>query len=520
MSFANGGLVASISRAMSGKYAPKLVKWLGRKKPLTANQTQDIEATLNKLGPETVGKAQLLGTICTLPFVAMIGLIFGLPLMFPERTIFVAWDNLVLSMPNWVHIIAVLPIIVIAAICAMHLAIAIVRVFHRFKWPGQSTEYLYYMGEAVTHGPGGFKVQGDYIALSRIFLAGSLIIYAVVLGMYYLSTDLVTTTYYHKRSAIPFIGKTVAHEDLVYVYDTREKGTGDLNLFWAEDESLFLSRFMRGGSELQAQRMVDTIADIEAVQLFQTEGDSIPNAQDASDTFLADARSIISSDDNEIRLWTHPPRVLIISHDSRAARYLAEVRSALEQNVTSPFGETFFNEWEVFVLPRDWSDSPDQSQFEQVEGGPAGRQVAVKLGTAEPIHTDIVIVIADRSTLAQLNTLWGVNSARARRQAEGDKSGCFYASWDKDGVTRGAYVSIPSDLEADKLSSCIWEEVLHTLGPRQDASETDFFSFDDTLEVSESKKANDILLIRALYESGASAGDAPDQVLTYLDSVR
>lgn len=520
MSFLSQGLVAAISRAVSAKYTPKLIKWLGAGKPLTADKAIEIEATLDKMDAEKVGKAQLFGTLCTLPLVGIIGLVFGLPFIFPERSMFAGWDNLVLVMPNWVHIVALLPIIAMAAICAMHVAIAVVRVFHRFRWPGQSTDYLYYMGEAVNHGPDGFKVQGDYVALGRIIFTGAFIIYVLVLGIHYLSTDLITKTQYLKRSLIPFAGETIDHQDLIYVYDVRETGSGDLNLFRTEDDSLFISRFMRGGSEIEAQWMVDTISGIEAVQLFQTQGDTLPDRLDTIDAFLADARAIISSDENEIRLWTHPPRVLVISQDGRAAPHITEVRSAVEQNVTSPFGDTFFGAWQDVTLPQNWNDGPELLQFEQVDGGPAGRQVAVKLGTQEPIYTDIVIVIADRSTLARLNVLWGVDAALTRKQATGKIATCFYTAKNRNGVTRGAYASIPSDLDADTLETCIWEEVLHTLGPRQDATGTPFFTFDDTLEISASKRENDILLIRALYESGANAGDAPDQVLIYLEGIR
>lgn len=520
MSFVNQGLVAAVSRVISAKYTPKLVKWLGAGKPLTAEKTIEIEARLNKMGAEKVGKAHLIGTLCTLPLVGIICLILGLPFIFPERAMFAGWDDLVLVMPNWVHILAALPIIAMAAIFAMHLAIAVVRVFHKFKWPGQSTDYLYYMDEGVSHGPDGFKVHGDYVALSRIIFTGAFIIYALVLSVHYLSTDLITKTQYLKRSLIPFVGETVDHQDLIYIYDVREKGSGDLNLFRTVDDSLFISRFMRGGSEIAAQRMVDTISGIESVQLFQTQGDTLADRRDTTDTFLVDARAILSSDKNEIRLWTHPPRVLVISQDGRAAPHITEVRSAVEQNVTSPFGDKFFSTWQDITLPQNWNDGPELLQFEQVDGGPAGRQVVVKLGTQEPIYTDIVIVIADRSTLARLNVLWGVDAALTRKQATGKTATCFYTAKNRNGVTRGAYASIPSDLDADTLDTCIWEEVLHTLGPRQDATGTPFFTFDDTFEISNNKRENDILLIRALYESGANAGDTPDQVLTYLESIR
>ncbi len=74
------------------------------------------------------------------------------------------------------------------------------------------------------------------------------------------------------------------------------------------------------------------------------------------------------------------------------------------------------------------------------------------------------------------------------------------------------------------LEECLWEEILHALGPLQDAAGSPFFSFDDQADADGTqpfhvKRQNDILLIRSLYESGVAPGDSPEKVLEYLKAL-
>lgn len=103
--------------------------------------------------------------------------------------------------------------------------------------------------------------------MSRITFVISLVLYLVTLGIYYLSSDILTQTHYHKRSVLPFLNQAVGHEDLLYSYNTNEKRGGDLRMTWIKDETLFLSRYLRGDSKIQAERMVKAISDIPIVNL-------------------------------------------------------------------------------------------------------------------------------------------------------------------------------------------------------------------------------------------------------------
>lgn len=269
MSDGNGGPILGVTRTLSAKLAPKLIALIGKRLPLSQENAREIEATLNDMGPKKVQAIHNWGTLLTLPMAGAMGVIIGWPFMFPERTIFAAWDGIVVSMPNWTWLLALLPIFMLAGISGSAVAIAFTRVLHSIRWPGQSSRYLSYLGEATSHGKDGFKVEVDYVSLSRIVFVASLPLYAITLGIYYLSSDIVTDTHYHKRSILPFLNQAVDHDDLVYVYNTNEKRGGDLQLLWAKDDTPFLSRYLRGGSAIQAERTVETIADVPVVKLIR-----------------------------------------------------------------------------------------------------------------------------------------------------------------------------------------------------------------------------------------------------------
>lgn len=136
----------------------------------------------------------------------------------------------------------------------------------------------------------------------------------------------------------------------------------------------------------------------------------------------------------------------------------------------------------------------------------------------EAHEIDIVAVVGDRKTVALFNTLRRLPQSSARYQARGSQARCFYASQSSQGLRLGAYVSIIAGPDDEELEDCVWEEMLHTLGPLRDANGSAFFSFDNTatLEDRAGRRANDLLLIRALYESGAGPGCDPEVVLEHL----
>ena len=272
MSTENGEPIFGAARSLSTNLVSKLIALIGRRLPLSYEQACEIETTLNEMGPKKVQSIHNWGTLCTLPIVAVMGVIFGWPFMFPEQTMFAGWDSIAISMPNWTWFLGILPMFMLAGISGSAVAIAFTRGLHRIRWPSQSTRYLNYLGEATSHGKDGFKVEVDYVSFSRIIFVISLALYAITLGVYYLSSDIVTQTHYHKRSILPFLNQAVDHDDLVYVYNTSEKRGGDLQLLWEKDDTLFLNRYLQGNGEAQANRIVKAIAEIPTVEMAYIDG--------------------------------------------------------------------------------------------------------------------------------------------------------------------------------------------------------------------------------------------------------
>ena len=131
-----------------------------------------------------------------------------------------------------------------------------------------------------------------------------------------------------------------------------------------------------------------------------------------------------------------------------------------------------------------------------------------------------------------VNGLWGMSLNDNRAMLEGGISRCFYSARSRQGIRYGALISVFPEPEFARTEECLWEEIVHALGPLRDAEGSQFFSFDnessysvngivtpEQLDQARQKQANDLLLLRALYESGVKPGDPPDDVLRYLDNL-
>lgn len=247
-------------------------------------------------------------------------------------------------------------------------------------------------------------------------------------------------------------------------------------------------------------------------------------------TILGDARLIITSNKGDVRLWAHPPKVLVLS-DKPVKELVLSVAAQIEEAVNSPFGEKLFGDIRFEEVPDDLGTGQDRIWSRVVRGGSSGYQVGLNLGNGFVHQTDILIVVADRPTVAIMNGLWGLDGRNGRAQLQGGLSRCFYESSSRVGVRLAAYVSIFQPPDENLTKECLWEELLHTLGPLIDASGSSFFSFDDQADsksilsaeeqskVTKVKRANDLLLIRALYESGVEPGGSPDIVIDYLEKL-
>lgn len=247
-----------------------------------------------------------------------------------------------------------------------------------------------------------------------------------------------------------------------------------------------------------------------------------------AEEILEHARRIITSEKDDVRLWAHPPRMLVFGNATVHAQ-VQNIVNDIEQAVAPRFGERLFSEIRFGELPAQFAVGQQRLWMRLRRGGPSGRQVSLNFGSNhESYETDIVVVVGSRTEVALVNGLWGMPTKFNRAMLEGGRERCFYQALSKNGVRFGALVSIFPDGTPEQLDECLWEEILHALGPLQDVEGSPHFSFDDQASVylellpsqrrqlDARKRANDLLLIRSLYESGTMPGDPPDQAIEYL----
>lgn len=246
---------------------------------------------------------------------------------------------------------------------------------------------------------------------------------------------------------------------------------------------------------------------------------------------LEDAREIITSERNDVRLWAGAPRLLVVG-DAEVELHVRRIVDVIEQAIVSPFGDTFFGSVQFEQFPPFFGDGQGRLWVRIREGGPSGQQISLNLGQGDALlEAEIVVVVGDRVEVALMNGLWGLSPRSNRAMLQGGTARCFYSVRSHEGTRHGAFVSIFDAQNPAFLEECLWEEILHALGPLQDVEGTPYFSFDDQAsnvpgsmpqdqrELDTTRRANDLLLIRALYESGVRPGDPPDGVIEYLDGL-
>jgi hypothetical protein len=234
-------------------------------------------------------------------------------------------------------------------------------------------------------------------------------------------------------------------------------------------------------------------------------------------TLLGDARLIITSKKDDVRLWSHPPRVLVLYDGKDVSPRLENIRNVIEENVSPFYADKVFGAWTYSELSADFGEGSHRRHMRHVDGGPAGHELEVHLDEGRVWVTDIVIAMASRPKIALLNALWGLERRNNRAMMRAGRANCSYHSNSRKGVRVSAYVTnVRYDhLERD-IEECVLEELIHTLGPFIDAKGSSHFTFDDEVGLVPAKQANDILLLRSVYESGARPGDPPDAVLDHL----
>lgn len=268
-------------------------------------------------------------------------------------------------------------------------------------------------------------------------------------------------------------------------------------------------------------------ASLMAIIILATSAEADP---ETSGSLLGDAGIIIASEKNDVRLWVHPPRLLVFG-DQGVEQVVRDIVETIETAVDSPFGAEFFGEVRFEELPQGLGEGQRPLSMRIREGGPSGWNIHLNLGDDLVFQTDIVLVVADRPSVAMINGLWGMSASDNRAMLEGGISRCFYSARSRNGVRYGALISVFPKPGSVRAEECLWEEIVHALGPLRDAEGSQFFSFDDESvslmdltafeqrNLDQRKRANDLLLLRALYESGVKPGDPPDVVLQYLENL-
>ncbi|WP_092809790.1 DUF2927 domain-containing protein [Roseivivax marinus] len=282
-----------------------------------------------------------------------------------------------------------------------------------------------------------------------------------------------------------------------------------------------LRRSVRLHGSMMEKTMIDVLGPRLAAALVTLALLTGPTTADPQTTgdLLEDARIIVTSDKDDVRLWAHPPRILVLHNEPAVVEVMRDIYQEVEEAVSSPFGDRFLGELIFASVPEGLGDGDAPMKIRMAKGGPSGAEVRVALSPEMDLRTDIVVVVADRPTVAMLNGLWGVERKYTRRQMERARGGCFYEANSLNGVKFGAYIAIATPVGRDHLRLCVREEFLQVLGPLQDADGSPFFSFNNHLEASAEQESNDIALIRALYESGAGPGGSPDVVIDYLETL-
>lgn len=256
------------------------------------------------------------------------------------------------------------------------------------------------------------------------------------------------------------------------------------------------------------------ICAILAAGLVSATGASAQSDPPTTNDIVQDARLIITSNKGEVRLWHHAPRVLVLTNNRKVWAEIERIRDILENAISAPYGDSLFGNVTFRPLPRAFGYGPQRLAMAMRKGGPSGHNVFVDLGDGQTHSVDLVIAVAPRPDIAVLNGLWGMTPNATRAQMSGGRARCFYASRSRGGVRLGAYVSIVANTGlAEDTAECLWEEILHAMGPLIDAKDTPFFTFDDRAGSSKFKRDNDVLLLRALYESGTAPGDGPEKAI-------
>jgi len=230
---------------------------------------------------------------------------------------------------------------------------------------------------------------------------------------------------------------------------------------------------------------------------------------------LEDARLIITSNKGEVRIWHRAPRVVILTDDPEVTRSIEAIFQTLEDAINPGYGEVLFGPITTRPFPQNFGHGSQRLAFRMRQVVDGKTDVTLNLGDGDVLKTDLVIAVGNRPNIAMLNGLWGMPSNFTRAQMSGGRARCFYSSRSKNGFRLGAYVSVVGHGQfSQDTAECLWEEILHAMGPLIDAKGSPFFTFDNEIGSTALKKQNDVLLLRALYESGTVPGGGPEKTLT------
>ncbi|MFQ6552880.1 DUF2927 domain-containing protein [Aestuariibius insulae] len=249
---------------------------------------------------------------------------------------------------------------------------------------------------------------------------------------------------------------------------------------------------------------------------------SVAGADEMRETLLDEARVMIARPDGAVRKWSYTPTVTVIHDADYETGEVTETVDLINANSglrigTGPNEPVTYIAWDAF-----WSDQSRHVRFGLVheEGHHHAVQSSIALTqVGGHVGTSNIMVFASKAEerLSHAALMSGVLSdakvrrnlrAMAGRQGGGE---CYFQLLSNADSLHVAYVFILVEENGRSPESCLYEEVMQTMGILRDAEGSVHFSFDDRHEAKD--PTYDLALLRAIYDPSITSEDPVEAVL-------
>ena len=226
---------------------------------------------------------------------------------------------------------------------------------------------------------------------------------------------------------------------------------------------------------------------------------------------LSDVRTVLASKEGNIRKWARPPSYAVIHDGSFDQQALQTLLSRI--NAATGVGAVSRSS-QVLDLSSRLDSYPTKLRFKLLRAH-TGDLVDRVIGLADGrdrYYGEVFIFQMPLRDLTYLAALaeQGRSTRLIRELAEG-RNPCFFSLYSRFDRLRHAFIFIDSGLSADDLHSCLYEEVMQTMGVLRDAIGSPYFTFDNT--ALNQRQENDFDLLRALYDPDIPPGAPVEAVI-------